>query len=55
MIPTNGIKNNDPIRVQKIDMAIASDRTLYFGAKVNAISPTGAAATINVVLAESTS
>ena len=42
---------NDPMRVHKTDMAIASVRTSYFGAKVNAINPTGAAATINVVLA----
>ena len=55
MIPTKGIKTNYPIRPHKIDMAIASDQTLYLGEKVNAISPTGAAATINVVLAVSTS
>ena len=55
MTPTKGIKTKEPIRVQKIDIAMASVWTLYFGAKVSAISPTGAEATINVVLASSTS
>ena len=36
-----------------IDRAIASVLTLYFGANVKAISPTGAAATMRVVLESS--
>ena len=55
MIPTSGSSISDPTSDHKIDVAIAPVLTLYFGAKVSAISHTGAAATINVVLATSTS
>ena len=43
----------DAIKVHKIERAIASVLTSYFGANVKAISPTGAAATMRVVLESS--
>ena len=51
MVPIKGKTIREAKKVQRIDNAMGAVLTPYRGAKVRAIRPTGAAATIREVLA----